>query len=124
MRNYDIFEKLELDYAPVAVKFAMTKPADLPQLEGKVAFCEMLKAAQNSATGFYADKSNHACGVGPYVLGQVDEVDPGMIGGMIGPRINVYEDTRAKPEGVYQYAYLPQGHRSLQLVCSSEELHL
>ena len=69
MRSYEIFDKLELDYAPVAVKFSMTKPADLPQLEGKVALCEMLKAAQNSETGFYADKTNHACGVGPYVLG-------------------------------------------------------
>jgi len=39
MRSYEIFDKLELDYAPVAVKFSMTKPADLPQLEGKVALC-------------------------------------------------------------------------------------
>ena len=109
MRNYEIFEKLELDYAPVAVKFAMTKPKDLPQLEGKFAFCEMLKTAQNSESGFWTDKSNHACGVGPYVLGQVDEVDPGMIGGMIGPRINVYEDTRGNRNVYTNMHTFPKG---------------
>ena len=93
MRNYEVFEKLELPYTPVAVKFSMTKPADLPLLDKKLALCEMLREAQMGA-GFYADTTSHACGVGPYVLGQKED-DPGMIAGMIGPRIGVYEDTRA-----------------------------
>ena len=94
MRNYEIFEKLELDYSPVAVKFSMTKPTDMPLLDKKLALCEMLREAQMGGA-FYADTTCHACGVGPYVLGQKEVDDPGMISGMIGPRIGVYEDTRA-----------------------------
>lgn len=94
MRSYEVFEKLELDYTPVAVKFSMTKPADMPLLDKKLALCEMLREAQMGGS-FYADVTCHACGVGPYVLGQKEVDDPAMIAGMIGPRIGVYEDTRA-----------------------------
>ena len=64
MRSYEVFEKLNLDYTPVAVKFSMTKPENLPLLDEKLAVCEMLRKAQMSG-GFYADNSCHACGVGP-----------------------------------------------------------
>ena len=36
MRSYEIFEKLNLDYTPVAVKFAMTRPENLPLLDKKL----------------------------------------------------------------------------------------
>lgn len=94
MRNYDIYEKLDLDYTPVAVKFSMLKPKDLPLLTEKKAMCEMLRHCQMNG-GFYADTTSHACGVGPHVLGQKTIDDPGMVAGMIGPRIGVYDDTRA-----------------------------
>jgi len=48
MRNYDIYEKLKLDYTPVAVKFSMTKPENLPLLTEKMAMCEMLDRCQKS----------------------------------------------------------------------------
>lgn len=93
MNDYSIFDRLELEYKPVGVKFSMTKPENLPQLNKKLAMCEMLREAQLSG-GFYAARENHACGVGPHILGQSED-DPGMLAGMIGPRIGVYQDERA-----------------------------
>lgn len=91
--DFSILNQLNLEYPPVGVKFSMVKPEALPRMEGKLAFCEMLRQAQRGG-GFYADRDNHACGVGPHVLGQAEE-DPGMVGGMIGPKISVYSDARA-----------------------------
>lgn len=120
MRSYEIFEKLNLDYTPVAVKFSMTRPENLPLLDKKLAVCEMLREAQMNG-GFYADNSCHACGVGPYVLGQVENVDPGMISGMIGPRIGVYEDTRAN-RSVYTNMYtFPKGTAPYTWFCPLKE---
>jgi len=108
MRNYEIFEKLDLDYTPVAVKFSLTKPKDLPLLTEKKAMCEMLDHCQRFG-GFYADTNSHGCGVGPHILGQKEVDDPGMIGGMIGPRIGVYEDTRANQAVYTNMITFPKG---------------
>ena len=91
--DYAILDKLGLEFKPVGVKFSMVKPTGLPKLNKKLAFCEMLHEAQ-SVGGFYAAQDDHACGVGPHILGQSEE-DPGMVGGMIGPKISVYADARA-----------------------------
>lgn len=94
MVELDIFQKLGLEYAPVGIKFEMTRPKELPRLDKKLAFCEMLREAQRSDAGFYASADDHCCGVGPYVLGQA-EAAPEMVSGQIGPHIGVYDDARA-----------------------------
>jgi len=94
MCNLDIFEAFEFEFAPVGIKFSMNRPKDLPGLDKKLALCEMLREAQQSRSGFYAENGNHNCQVGPYILGQV-RADPGMVSGQIGPRIGVYQDARA-----------------------------
>ena len=91
--DYSILDKLGLEFMPVGVKFSMVKPAHLPRLNKKLAICEMLRETQLHG-GFYAAHDDHACGVGPHILGQSEE-DPGMVGGMIGPKISVYSDARA-----------------------------
>lgn len=91
--EYGILDDLKLEFKPIGVKFSMVKPADLPRLDKQLAICEMLREAQRNG-GFYAAQDNHACGVGPHILGQSEE-NPGMVGGMIGPKISVYAETRA-----------------------------
>lgn len=93
MGNFSIFEKLELEFKPVGVKFSMIKPANLPKLDKKLAICEMLAECQQNG-GFYATKEEHACAVGPHILGQA-EANPSMESGMLGPYLNVYKDSRA-----------------------------
>ncbi len=105
--GYTIFEKLGLEFKPVGIKFSMVRPTGLPRLNKKLAICEMLREAQTSG-GFYAERDDHACGVGPHILGQVEE-DPTMTGGMIGPKISVYEEPRANQRIYREMKTLPQG---------------
>ncbi|MBQ1446011.1 MAG: DUF169 domain-containing protein, partial [Solobacterium sp.] len=107
MNQYDVFDRLGLDFKPVGVKFSMFRPEDLPLLEEKTAVCEMLHVAQTKG-GFYAVKESHGCAVGPYVLGESED-DPGMISGLIGPRIHVYENERANANIYYGMKKLAKG---------------
>jgi uncharacterized protein (DUF169 family) len=107
MINYDfsILKRIGLTHAVVGVKFSLMKPSDLPRLQKKLAFCTMLKEAQEN-DGFYATVEEHGCKVGPYLLGQMKE-DPVYEGGMIGPKLGVYEDARANRKiytNMYKFA--------------------
>jgi len=94
MPYFDILRGFNFQYPPVGVKFSMTVPEDLPQLGKQLAICEMLREAQLSERGFYASNENHSCKVGPFILGQTGR-DAGIVGGMIGPKLGVYQDARA-----------------------------
>lgn len=91
--DFSVFSAIGLDYPIVAVKFSTVEPADLPRLKKRLAFCEMLKEAQE-AGGFYASMDEHSCKVGPYVLGQIQH-DPVAESGQIGPALGVYDNAEA-----------------------------
>lgn len=104
--NYSILDRIGLTYPVVGVKFSLTKPQDLPRLQKKLAFCAMLKEAQENG-GFYATADEHGCKVGPYILGQMEE-DPVYEGGLVGPKLGVYEDPRANRKiytDMYKFAF-------------------
>jgi uncharacterized protein (DUF169 family) len=100
--NLRIFEKFSFQFQPVGVKFLLTKPEGINPLDRQLAFCEMLKEAQESEP-FYATKENHQCPAGPILLGMVDP-DPIFESGQIGPRLNVYQDPRANRR-IYQHVH-------------------
>jgi uncharacterized protein (DUF169 family) len=91
--DLSVFNKFNFTYKPIGVKFLLTKPEALRRLEKKLAFCEMLKEAQNEEP-FYSTKEEHECKVGPYLLGMIDS-NPISESGQIGPKLQVYEDPRA-----------------------------
>lgn len=66
--DLNILKKLNFDVEPVAVSFLVKRPDGIDRLEGIMTFCQMIKRAQEG-TPFYADFENHACEVGPYILG-------------------------------------------------------
>jgi uncharacterized protein (DUF169 family) len=92
-KDLSIFERFNFEYQPVGVKFLLTKPEGLSRLEKNLAFCEMLKEAQDSAP-FYTTKDNHECKAGPFLLG-MEASNPIFESGQIGPKLGVYEDARA-----------------------------
>jgi uncharacterized protein (DUF169 family) len=96
-----------LDYPVVAVKFSTAEPADLPRLSKRIAFCEMLREAQQSGS-FYATKDEQGCAAGSYVLGQIDH-DPLMESGQIGPIIGVYDSQEANQRVYRDMIRLPVG---------------
>ncbi len=107
MGDYAGLQALGLDYPVVAVKFSVTEPATLPRLGRRIAFCEMLKEAQETGA-FYASQDEQGCKAGSYVLGQIDH-DPLMEGGGIGPLLGVYETAEANSRVYQDMIRLPVG---------------
>jgi uncharacterized protein (DUF169 family) len=99
-KDFVIFEKFEFDVQPVGVKFLAKRPESIERLDETMALCEMLKKAQEGNI-FYADKENHTCDAGPYVLGQADAPEP-YISGEFGAGLRIFEEPRSARR-LYQY---------------------
>jgi uncharacterized protein (DUF169 family) len=95
-----ILDKFDFDVQPVGIKFLARRPDKVERLNEKMALCEMLKKAQEG-NAFYADKENHTCEAGPYVLGQVDAPAP-FVSGEFGAGLKIFEETRSASR-LYQY---------------------
>ena len=95
-----ILDKFEFDVPPVSVKFMVKRPDMVERLNEKMALCEMLKRAQNG-NAFYADKENHTCEAGLYVLGQADAPEP-FISGRFGAGLKIFEEPHSASR-LYQY---------------------
>jgi uncharacterized protein (DUF169 family) len=95
-----ILDRFDFDVPPVGVKFLAQQPDMVERLNENMALCEMLKKAQRGNI-FYADKENHTCDAGPYVLGQADAPEP-FISGRFGAGLKIFEEPRSASR-LYQY---------------------
>jgi len=98
--NVDLLEKFNFDLPPVGVKFLSKPPDMIGRIEENIAFCEMLKRAQEG-NAFFAGAENHACEAGLYVLGQADAPEP-FINGEFGAGLQIYEAPRSASR-LYQH---------------------
>ncbi|MGB9919292.1 MAG: DUF169 domain-containing protein [Moorellales bacterium] len=106
--DLSVFRRFQFEHKLVAVKFAHTRPQDIPPFNKKVAFCEMLREAQVSDHPFYVSPENHDCLAALVALG-ISESNPIFEGGYVGPRLDVYEEPRAN-QRVYLHApRMPRG---------------
>ena len=87
-----ILDKFDFDVAPVGVKFLAKPPDMVERLDENMAFCEMLKRAQDGQA-FFADLKNHTCEAGLYVLGQAEAPEP-FISGEFGAGLQIYDEPR------------------------------
>jgi uncharacterized protein (DUF169 family) len=92
-KDLAILDKFDFDVQPVGVKFSAKKPDMIERLNENMAFCEMLKRAQEG-DAFYADAENHTCEAGLYVLGQADASEP-FISGQFGAGLQIFEGPRS-----------------------------
>jgi len=92
-KDVAILNKFSFDVPPVGTKFSAKRPAKLERLADKMAFCEMLKKAQEGEA-FFVDAENHACEAGLYVLGQADSPEP-FISGEFGAGLRIFEEPRS-----------------------------
>jgi uncharacterized protein (DUF169 family) len=99
-KDLAILDKFEFEVQPVGVKFLAKRPDLVERLDENMALCEMLKRAQNG-NAFYADKENHTCEAGLYVLGQADAPEP-FISGRFGAGLKIFEEPRSANR-LYQY---------------------
>jgi len=107
-KDLAILEKFAFDVPPVAVKFSAKRPPKVKRLAEKMAFCEMLKKAQQG-NAFYADAENHACEAGLYVLGQADALQP-FISGEFGAGLRIFEEPRSASR---LYLHIPKLSRGV-----------
>ncbi|TES83948.1 MAG: hypothetical protein E3J92_02425 [Dehalococcoidia bacterium] len=98
--DLSIYKKFNFKHLPVAVKFSLSKPEGIKQLDKPIPFCEMLREAQRRGTPFYFGQENESC-VGKVVLG-MEEFSLAVEGGLIGPRFGIFQEPRANNK-IYQY---------------------
>ena len=98
-----ILDKFEFDVPPVGVKFLAKPPARVLRLNENLAFCEMLKRAQEG-NAFFVGKENHICDAGLYVLGQADAPEP-YTSGEFGAGLRIFEEPRSASR---LYEYIPR----------------
>jgi uncharacterized protein (DUF169 family) len=101
-QDLSIYKKFNFEKQPVAVKFLMSRPEGMEQVDKALPFCEMLKEAQERGAPFYFSKENEAC-VGKQALG-MEEMESFVESGLIGPKFGVYQESRANNK-IYQYVH-------------------
>jgi uncharacterized protein (DUF169 family) len=107
-QDFAILDKFDFDVQPVGVKFLAKQPNRVERLAENMAFCEMLKRAQEGST-FFSDAENHTCEAGLYVLGQADSPEP-FISGAFGAGLKIFEEPRSAGR---LYHYIPKIERGV-----------
>ena len=87
-REKELFDKLELDYPAVAVKFCFSEPQNAERIDKKLSFCQFIKEAQDTGRKFYITKEDDDC-FGKMVLGMIEK-PPFAASGQAGYDFGVY----------------------------------
>jgi len=98
--DLSIYNKFNFEKPPVGVKFTLSRPEGIEQMDKSLPFCEMFKEAQQRKTPFYFSKENEDC-VGKIVLG-MEDMPLHVLGGLIGPKFGIFQDSRANNK-IYQH---------------------
>ncbi len=102
-KDLAVLDQFEFEAPPVGVKFSTRPPQGIERLDENLAFCEMLKRAQEGKA-FFADAQCHTCDAGLYVLGQAEAPGP-YISGEFGAGLKIFEEPRAAGR---LYHYIPR----------------
>ena len=98
--DLSIFKKFNFENPPVGIKFEFHKPKEIEQINKNLAFCEMIKEAQERKTPFYFTKHNESC-FGTICLGMADP-PPIVESGHLGVKLEIFQEARAN-NNIYQY---------------------
>ena len=113
-----LLDKLGFELPPVGVKLSVKPPHSIRKLDERLAFCEMLRKAQQGSA-FFAGAEDHACEAGLYVLGQAEAPEP-MISGEFGARLRIFEEPRSASR---LYLHIPRIGRGVVHYVSFAPLH-
>lgn len=90
----DLFEKLQLPYPAVALRYHACRPRDVKPYEGeKLAFCQYVKYAQDHPGTFYISKENDDC-YGKMAMGMIPK-PPVTASGQAGADFEMYRSPAA-----------------------------
>ncbi len=111
----EVLEKIGLETTAVGVKFATKAPDDVPQLEGTMRLCEMLRRAQEG-NAFFAGPENHLCGAALYSLGK--DLPPVYTSGEYGAGLDFFDSVRTASR-LYDHIPRLEARRNIDYVILS-----
>jgi uncharacterized protein (DUF169 family) len=118
--DLSIFNKFKFEKPPVGVKFLYFKPEGTQQLDKNLAFCEMIKEAQQRESPFYFAKENEDC-FGTVSLG-MEQMSSWGKGGEFGAALEIFQEPRANAR-IYQYVpKFPEGTVNYVAMSSLDKL--
>ncbi|MEM2424714.1 MAG: DUF169 domain-containing protein [Candidatus Bathyarchaeia archaeon] len=106
--DLSIFQRLDLVWQPVSVKFLFEKPEGIQRLDKQIALCEALKEMHFRTEPFYIDKENENC-AGKFLLGMVDSPLPPGLAARIGVDFEIFQEPRVNRRIHEQIPTLPKG---------------
>ncbi len=101
-QDLSIYSEFNFENPPVGVKFLVSRPEGIKQLDKSIPFCEMIKEAQRRGEPFYFAKENENC-VGKIALG-MEEMKTIVESGLIGPGFGIYQEPRAN-NAIYKHVH-------------------
>jgi len=118
--DLSIFNKLKFEKPPVGFKFLYFKPEGIKQIDKRLAFCEMIKEAQQRESPFYFAKENEDC-FGTVSLG-MELMSSWGKGGEFGAALEIFQEPRANAR-IYQYVpKFPEGTVNYVAVSALDKL--
>jgi len=92
--DLSVYSQLKLEKQPVAINYCLHKPEGIEKLDKQLGFCEMVKEAQQRGTPFYFTREDENC-IGKFFLGMRDDIPRSNDGGMLGVKLEIFQDGRA-----------------------------
>ena len=114
-RAKEAFEKLNLTYPAVAVKFCRNRPKGFPQVEGSDKLCLYLLKCQKENTAFCVAAENECC-MGSYALG-FRPLDDFHGSGEVGFRTGAFRTAAANSHLYYEAPTLKTGVTNFVVFC-------
>jgi uncharacterized protein (DUF169 family) len=91
--DLSIFNRFDLDYPPVGIKFLTSSPEGIEQLDKTMALCEMVREAQQRDRPFFITAENEDC-AGRATLGMIG-ASPIAESGQVGIKFGIFQEPRA-----------------------------
>jgi uncharacterized protein (DUF169 family) len=92
--DLSVYTKLKLEKSPVGINYSLHKPEGIEKLDKQIGLCEMVKEAQRRGTPFYMTRDEENC-IGKFFLGMRDDTPRRSDGGMLGVKLQIFQDGRA-----------------------------
>jgi uncharacterized protein (DUF169 family) len=118
--DLSVFRKFNFEYAPVGIKYLISKPEGMEQLDKTMALCEMVSEVQQRGTPFYITKDNENCG-GRMTLGMEDP-SPIAESGQVGMKYGIFQEPRANGKMNQQAPRNPTGTVNYAVFATMDKL--
>src|SRR4030043_533833 len=92
--DLSVYSQFKFDRTPVGVNYFFHKPAGIEKLDKQLGLCEMAKEAHQRGTPFYFTREEENC-IGKIFLGMMGDMPHRSDGGMLGVKLQLFQDGRA-----------------------------